>query len=961
MADINKIKIDELPKKDEFLTSDSLVVTDGTSTYNADVEQLKEFMRENLDFTDEFIEKETIGVSGGIVPLNTSKKINGEYITYGTSANTAYSGAKGKSLETNFNNHISDGDAHGYTERIYENLIPYPYYDIASGASVTKNGLTITDNGDGTVTVGAGTATAQIDIRLIYITTTDDSGGIYVGDNEEYTLSGCPEGGSGSTYMLWTNYITDANEWGNYGGEIGNSLAIVGNNKRMAVNIRIKSGTVISEALTFKPMLEYGTVAHKYKPYSISNAGLQDQIDNEVSRAKSVENKKANLASPTLTGTPKAPTASTGTNSTQIATTAFVQTAIKNALSASDAMIIKGTIGTSGTVTALPTTYKTGWTYRVVTAGTYASCDCEVGDLIIALVDRSGSNNADSDWCVAQTNIDGAITGVKTSDSHILVSQTGSVVTLSHSDIDRTDKTSTAKPSYGGTFTAIKSITSDNKGHITAVETETVTIPSSDNTDSNVKQVNSTDDADYRVLFSANANDTTSTSGARKSVNFTANPATGAFYAKGYNRIDITGETIDLDTYTLEDGTVDSMRFICKTDGGSTNISNIPVTGKPFTLDVELTRWASSTDYVTTHRFVSRNALNNEYFRYCTNGTWSSWTKRVFTDTNTHYASLNVVGESTATSNTTTALTNGNVYLNSVENGKVTSSHNIVGSGGTTVSTDENGNIIINSAAISDDGEIIVDEKMSATSTNPVQNKVVSAEFEKYLPLSGGVLSGSLGISGVASSHPFIVRGIVGSSGDGKTIGDLYLQYEANAKVTLGNEGKYYISEDGSSYSGNSSSATKLATARSINGMSFNGTANVFNYGTCSTAASTTAKTVACSNFVLATGAEIVVKFTVTNTASSPTLNVNGTGAKPIYYRGAVVNAGVLASDRTYAFRYNGTQYDIVGDVDTNSYDRIKYGTIKCGSTAISAYNLIVGKNGVYEHLKFSMLYRCRI
>ena len=39
-------------------------------------------------------------------------------------------------------------------------------------------------------------------------------------------------------------------------------------------------------------------------------------------------NLKAPLASPTLTGTPKAPTAAAGTNTTQIATTAFVQNAI---------------------------------------------------------------------------------------------------------------------------------------------------------------------------------------------------------------------------------------------------------------------------------------------------------------------------------------------------------------------------------------------------------------------------------------------------------------------------------------------------------------------------------------------------------------------------------------------------------------------------------------------------------
>lgn len=43
--------------------------------------------------------------------------------------------------------------------------------------------------------------------------------------------------------------------------------------------------------------------------------------------------KKANLASPTFTGTPKAPTATAGTNTTQIATTAFVATAVSNGVS----------------------------------------------------------------------------------------------------------------------------------------------------------------------------------------------------------------------------------------------------------------------------------------------------------------------------------------------------------------------------------------------------------------------------------------------------------------------------------------------------------------------------------------------------------------------------------------------------------------------------------------------------
>ena len=46
-------------------------------------------------------------------------------------------------------------------------------------------------------------------------------------------------------------------------------------------------------------------------------------------------NNKAALNSPTFTGTPKAPTASAGTNTTQIATTAYVYTAINGAIAAS--------------------------------------------------------------------------------------------------------------------------------------------------------------------------------------------------------------------------------------------------------------------------------------------------------------------------------------------------------------------------------------------------------------------------------------------------------------------------------------------------------------------------------------------------------------------------------------------------------------------------------------------------
>lgn len=97
-----------------------------------------------------------------------------------------------------------------------------------------------------------------------------------------------------------------------------------------------------------------------------------------------------------------------------------VKTYVDNLLGANDAMVFKGTIGTGGTVTALPTTHSAGWTYRVITAGTYAGKACEIGDLLIAIIDRGGSSNSNDDWTVVQTNIDGAVVGPASSTDNAI-------------------------------------------------------------------------------------------------------------------------------------------------------------------------------------------------------------------------------------------------------------------------------------------------------------------------------------------------------------------------------------------------------------------------------------------------------------------------------------------------------------------------------------------------------------
>ena len=95
-------------------------------------------------------------------------------------------------------------------------------------------------------------------------------------------------------------------------------------------------------------------------------------------------------------------------------------------------------------------------------------------------------------------------------------------------------------------------------------------------------------------------------------------------------------------------------------------------------------------------------------------------------------------------------------------------------------------------------------------------------------------------------------------------------------------------------------------------------------YGTCGTAAATTAKVATVSNFPgFVTGAHIQVKFTYSNTASSPTLNVNSSGAKSIYRYGTTVpstaastswNAGAVLN-----FTYDGSAWVMNDWLNVNS------------------------------------------
>lgn len=104
-----------------------------------------------------------------------------------------------------------------------------------------------------------------------------------------------------------------------------------------------------------------GTITVDSALSSTSENPVQNKVINQALGAK------APLASPTFTGTPKAPTAAAGTNTTQIATTAFVKTAIDNQLST-----VYKAAGSVASISALPAPSASylGYVYDVESAFT---------------------------------------------------------------------------------------------------------------------------------------------------------------------------------------------------------------------------------------------------------------------------------------------------------------------------------------------------------------------------------------------------------------------------------------------------------------------------------------------------------------------------------------------------------------------------------------------------------------
>ena len=146
-----------------------------------------------------------------------------------TASRTAPSGAKYVSVDK------VGGKSVVFEQRINPEII---------GASKTENGITFTNNGDGTVTV-SGTASANVGLSI--------GGNLSTGSlkNKSFIITGCPKGGSSNTYYIGVGNTYDTFKWDKGDGYYSAN----GYEYGYELYIYIMSGAVIDTPIIFKPNL----------------------------------------------------------------------------------------------------------------------------------------------------------------------------------------------------------------------------------------------------------------------------------------------------------------------------------------------------------------------------------------------------------------------------------------------------------------------------------------------------------------------------------------------------------------------------------------------------------------------------------------------------------------------------------------------------------------------------------
>lgn len=250
---------------------------------------------------------------------------------------------------TNDNNFVTDAD-YVHTDSNYTAAEKTKLAGVASGAEVNQNAFS--NIKVGSTTVAADSKTDTVEFVGSGVTITADA----TNDKITFTAPTPPTVDSAvsktSTNAIQNKAITSfVDDYMNLsetvGGVSGATFYDIQQTKSDGTQTTISVPVVDSEGILDVLNLPMDTSLSSTSTRPVQNKVINSALAN-----------KANLASPTFTGTPKAPTAAAGTNTEQIATTQFVTTAVANAIGGVTSITYK-------VVTTLPATGENGVIYLV--------------------------------------------------------------------------------------------------------------------------------------------------------------------------------------------------------------------------------------------------------------------------------------------------------------------------------------------------------------------------------------------------------------------------------------------------------------------------------------------------------------------------------------------------------------------------------------------------------------------
>lgn len=634
--------------------------------------------------------------------------------------------------------------------------------------------------------------------------------------------------------------------------------------------------------------------------------------ESQVTNLQPHLNAKAPIDSPAFTGTPTAPTAATGTDTTQIATTAYVRAEIQSMVKELDAVVFKDTIdgGSTGAYGALTPAADKGDLYIVSTDGKIDGEAVEPGDWLICKVDGTAAATANNystivdNWGFVQVNKDGIVIGPSSATSGNVVlfdGTTGKLIKDSGKTLGKSVPadavfTDTKVTSVGNHYTpaadtsaelsatasgataawsidVVKAVQlqRDAKGHVVGVTVTSGKLPANPNTDTKVTQNSSSENKEFPLLAKYTNNTTNETQTAKYAAGVTVNPSTKKITATG---------------------------FIGDLDG----------------------------DAATASAAKSGSALETAI---------NAKANKVSSATSGNFAGLNASGDLT-------------------DSGKKASDFATSSQGSKADSAIQGVKLNGASSALTPDSnkEVTIPDAIATGTTGATNGLMTAADKQKLNGIASGAEVNQNAFSNVKVGSTTVAADSKTDTLELVAGGATTITPDAtNDKITISSTdqsvtevGYHYTPAEDSSAEKDArgGAATQLPTTSTgtlvqvVTGVKMDGKGHVtgvvskalwspnttytnaslgHGYGTCSTAEATAAKVVTLSNYVLTTGGIVAVKFTY-GLCARATLNINSKGAKSVFINGAAVTSTtakmVKAGDIAY-FMYDGTQYQFLG------------------------------------------------